>query len=77
MSETMSMSMSKQNSISMLLTDEELNEMLNFLYLNILDEMFFSNYDQKRMPVRCQQEHLTDCLIHVKMLAVSSCHVEV
>ena len=34
---------------SMLLTDKESNEMLNFFYSNIFDEMFFSNYDQKKI----------------------------
>ncbi len=40
---------------SMSSADKELNEMLNFLHLNILDEMFFSNYDQKWMSFRALQ----------------------
>ena len=48
-----SMSMSKSMiEFSMLLTNEELNEILNFFHFNISDEMFFSNYSQKRMSFR-------------------------
>ena len=36
--------------------DEKLNEMLDFLHLNISDEMFFSNYSWKRMPFRALQD---------------------
>ena len=36
----------------MLSANKELNKMLNFLHSNISDEMFFSNYDWKRMSFR-------------------------
>ncbi len=51
-------SMSKSN--SMLSADEESNKMLNFLQLNISDEMFFSNYDWKRMSFRLLQDIKAD-----------------
>ena len=37
---------------SMSSADTEFNKMMNFLYLNISDEMFFSNYSWKRMSFR-------------------------
>ena len=37
---------------SMLLTDKKLNKMLNFLHLNIFDEMFFSSYSQKKISFK-------------------------
>ena len=40
----------------MLSVDKESNEMLNFLHSNISDEMFFSNYDWKRMSFRVLQD---------------------
>ncbi len=33
---------------SILSADEESNKILNFLYSNISDEIFFSNYNQKK-----------------------------
>ena len=55
MPETTSTSTSKQNSISMSSADKELNKMLNFFQSNISDEVFFSNYSQKRMSFRALQ----------------------
>ena len=43
------------NEFSMSSADTEFNEMMNFLHSNISDEMFFSNYNQKRMSFRLLQ----------------------